>query len=130
MATDFWGVVFPNYISAFGGLAATALAVVSLVLGLTNRRKTAAVKAEADTTRNVLADTIDAAGATQADYNRIAREWMRSMKGREDPEAEQTMRDLLESATEAGRESIDPRIWEYLRLRLYSSEERAPSQSA
>ena len=94
MATDFWGVVFPNYISAFGGLAGTVLAVVSLVLGLNNRRKTVQVKAEADTTRDVLADTIDAAAGAQEDYTKIARDWMRAMKGMEDPHEEQAMREF------------------------------------
>ena len=37
MATDFWGVVVPNWIAASGGLLGTALAVVSLVVALRAR---------------------------------------------------------------------------------------------
>lgn len=120
MPIDFWGVVFPNYISAFGGLAATVLAIVSLVLGVANRRRTGQVMAEVDTTRDVLADTIEATADVQAEYNRMARDWIRSMKGVEDPDREAAMRDVLASLPDGGRETIDPKIWEYLRVRLYA----------
>jgi hypothetical protein len=56
---DFWGVVFPNYISAFGGLAATVLAIVSLVLAESARRRSrATARAEAET-REVVAQSLE-----------------------------------------------------------------------
>lgn len=50
MATDFWGVVFPNYIAATGGLIGAGVAIVSLVIAL-RARGTAqqAVAADAET---------------------------------------------------------------------------------
>ena len=78
MSTDFWGVVVPNWIGALGGFAATALAIVSLVLAQRSRAEARAARATAEqagaaesVTREVVAGVI----AEASESERRATQW-------------------------------------------------------
>lgn len=67
MATDFWGVVFPNYIAATGGLIGAGVAIVSLIVALRARGTAAeAVAADAETREAVAIVAKPVAGTVEA----------------------------------------------------------------
>lgn len=81
---DFWGVVVPNYIGAVGGLAATVLAIVSLVLA--NRAR----KADAQT-RSAVSSVLLAVEGVAAIQGMFEDGFEKDLQGRRDGETQQLM---------------------------------------
>lgn len=126
--TDFWGIVFPNYLAAAGAVLGTVVAVLALIVSVRTRATTAEVKAEADNTRDVLADTIDAAASDQEFNDRI----MRAVARGEDPfvagmrAADQDLHDeLLRTGL---YKTVDPEAWRELRERLVGADSPGDTQ--
>ncbi|MCJ1706904.1 hypothetical protein [Microbacterium sp. VKM Ac-2923] len=113
---DFWGAIFPNYIAALGGFAATVLAVVSLIRADQARARTAQTALSEMQTRQVVQGTLEqlvaASGVNRAyeqreraDEERLARE--KEEAARMSRTAYQR---LLEELREATRDpAADPR---------------------
>jgi methyl coenzyme M reductase subunit C-like uncharacterized protein (methanogenesis marker protein 7) len=115
---DFWGAVFPNYVAALGGFAATVLAVVSLIRAEQARTRSKMTELSEIQTRAVVRGTLEqlldenASGVNRAfeQRNRADQELREQEEARAARTSNEAYRRLLQELREATRGPVtDPR---------------------